>query len=79
MSRVALLRRFKNVVVIVALLPDLRRHAVEALRAFFGPRQRHVRDGARDAPVAVVEGVDGDKPEVRERGFEDGIGIRRSR
>ena len=45
---IALLRSFQHVVVGVAFKPDLRRHAVEALRALLGPRQHHVRNGARN-------------------------------
>ena len=64
---VAFLRRFQNVVVGVALLPDLRGHAVEALRAVFRAREGHIGDGARDASVAVIERVDGHEPQMGER------------
>ena len=70
---VALLRCFEHVVIGLALLADLRRHAVEALRAFFRTGQRHVGDRARDAAVAVVEGVDRDEPEMREAGLQHGV------
>ncbi len=68
-----MLRLFEDVVVPGALVADLGGHAVEALRAAFGSGKGHVGDGAGDAAVAVVEGVDGDEPEVGLRGFEDGV------
>ena len=70
-----LLRLLQDVVIGVALLPDLRRHAVEALRAVFRARQSHVGDGARDAAVAVIERVDGHEPEMGEPGFQDRIDV----
>ena len=63
---VAFLGRLEDVVVGVAFLPDLRRHAVEALRALLRARERHVGDRARDAAVAIVERMDGDEPEMGE-------------
>ena len=62
---VALLGRFQDVVIVVPLQPDLGRHAVEAFRALLGARERQVGDRAGDAPVAVVERVDGHEPEMR--------------
>lgn len=53
---IALLRPFENLIIRLPLLPDLRGHAVEALRAPLRARKLHVGDGARDTPVAVVEG-----------------------
>ena len=55
---IGLLRAFEHVVVRLALALDLRRQAVEALRAAFGARQRQVADGPRDTAVAIVEGVE---------------------
>ena len=46
------------------LLPDLRRHAVEALRAFFGARERQVGDGPRDTAIAIVKRMNGHKPKM---------------
>ena len=69
----ALLRGFQDVVVGVALLPELRGHAVEALRALFRTRERHVRDGARHVPVAVIERMDGDESQMRQRRLQNGI------
>ena len=54
--RRSLLRLLQDVVIGSPLLLDLRRHAVEALRIVFGPRESHIRNGARDAAVVVVEG-----------------------
>ena len=42
----------------------------------FPTRERHVGDSARDAAVAVVKRVNGDKPEMREAGFHDRIDCR---
>ena len=67
------LRPLQDVVVGPALLPDLRRHAVEPLRAALRAREGQVGDGAGDTAVAVLEGVDGDEPEVGLRGFQHGI------
>lgn len=53
-----------DVVVGLALLPDLRRHAVETLRAVLGACERRVGDGMRDSSVAVLEVRD------REQGFQ---------
>ena len=69
----ALLGRFQYFVIVCALLPDLRRHAVEALRALFGTGQRHVGNGPGDPPVAVFKRMDGDKPEVGQSGPEHPI------
>ncbi len=48
----------------IAARTDLRRQAVEALRAAVRTRQQQVTDGARDAPVAVVERMQGDEPQM---------------
>ena len=72
----AALGLLQDVVVGVAFLPDLRRHAVEALRAAFRSRQRHIGDRTRDASVAVVKGMKGHKPQVRERGFHHRVPVR---
>src|SRR5436190_15524747 len=63
--KIALLRFFQDLVVPVSLLTNLRRHAVEALRRILGACERHVGDGTRDAPVAVIEGMDGYEPQMR--------------
>ena len=76
---VALLRCFEHVVVGIALPTDLRRHAVEALRAVLGARERHIGDRTRDAPVAVVERVDGHEPQMGDGGLEDRIDRRLAR
>src|SRR5690606_12273233 len=46
---------------------------VEALAAAFRSGKRHVADGARDAAVAILEGMDGDEPQMRDRCPQDGI------
>src|SRR5262249_51452731 len=67
----AFLRRLQNVVIIASLLPDLRGHAVEALRGLLRARQRHVGNRPSDPAVAILEGMDGDKPEMRDRRLEN--------
>lgn len=62
-----LLGSLQDVVVGVALLPDLRGHAVEALRAVLRARELPVGNRAGDAAVAVLERVDRDEPQMRER------------
>src|ERR1700730_169757 len=56
---VAFLCRFKNLVVALALLSNLRRHAVKTLRAVLQPGQGHLRNGARDSSVSVFQWMDG--------------------
>lgn len=73
MSGVALLRRFQHVVIGFAFGADLRGHAVEPLSGPFRARQRKIGNGAGNAPVAIVKRVDGDEPQVRDPGFQDGI------
>ena len=43
-----------------ALLPDLRGHAVEALRAVLRPCQNNIRDGACDAAIHTLHGLQRD-------------------
>src|SRR5260370_1232659 len=63
------LRFFENVVVRCSLLLDLRGHTVKALWAFFRAGEGHIRDGAGNAPVTVIERMDSDKPKMSHRGF----------
>src|SRR5882672_8672134 len=65
----AFLRCFKHVVIGFALKADLRGHAVKALRTFFRASKRHIGNGACDAAVTVVEWVNGDEPQMRQRGL----------
>ena len=67
----AFLRALQHVVVVLALALDLRRQAVEALRATIGAGQEQIAHGAGDAPVAVVEGVQRHEPEVRQPGLDE--------
>src|SRR3546814_13537137 len=69
----ALLRALEQVVIDLPLLPYLRRHAVETLWALVRARQAHVRDGARDPAVPILERVDGHEPQMVEPGLEDGV------
>src|SRR5262249_15608970 len=59
---VLLLGLFEDVVIGIALRADLRRHAVKALRGILGTRKRHIRNGSRNASVAVIKWMDGHKP-----------------
>src|SRR5271165_1737428 len=63
----ALLGMFEPAVISTTFPPDLRRHAVEALRALLCTSQAHISDGARHAAVAIVEGMYRHKPEVSNR------------
>jgi hypothetical protein len=67
------LRQLQDLVVILALLPDLGRQAVEPLRATLRAREGHVGDGARDAAVAVLERMEGHEPEMGLRGLQHRI------
>jgi hypothetical protein len=72
----ALVRLLKHVVVLGALLADLRRHAVEALRAVLRARQREIGNRTGGAPIAIVQGVDRHEPEITESGLQHVIDIR---
>ena len=67
---------FQQVVIFLALLPDLRRHAVEALRTLFRTGEAQVGNRARDAPVAVVKRMNCHEPQMRDAGLEDRIDLR---
>src|SRR5712691_3932136 len=71
----ALLCRFKQIVIGPALQTDLRRHAVEALRAVLGPGEGHIGNGARDTAVAVIERVHGYEPQMRNGRPDNWIGV----
>ena len=51
--------------IVPAFLLDLCRQAVEPPGGLFGAGQRHVADGTRNAPIAVLKGMQGHKPQVR--------------
>src|SRR5208282_309544 len=70
---IALLRCLEDVVIGVPLPADLRRHAVEALRATLRARQRQIGNGARDAAVPVLEGMNGNEPKVSDAGLQHQI------
>ena len=57
---------FHNVVVGVALVPDLRRRAVN-LCGLFSECARAMSAIARNATIAIIERVNSDDPEVRAR------------
>jgi len=64
----AFLARFEDAVIAGAVIEDARRHGVKADGLLFSLSQCQVSDGARKAAVAVIEGVQGDEPEVRNAG-----------
>ncbi len=70
---VTLLCRFENIVIGIALLSDLRGHAVEALRTFLRARKFLIGYGASDAAIAIVKGMDTDEPQVCDASLEDRI------
>jgi hypothetical protein len=72
------LRLFQHVVVRIPLQTYLGGHAVKPLRAILRPCKRHIGDRARDTSVAIVERMDGDKPEMGEARFQHGINRRRT-
>ena len=64
----ALLAGFQDAVIADAVVEDARRHGVKTDGLLFALSQCQVGDGARKATVAVIEGVQGDEPEVRNAG-----------
>src|SRR3546814_2010028 len=50
-------------------------HAVEPLRCAFRARKRKVGNGAGNTAIAIVKWVDGNKPQVCDTGFQDGVGL----
>ena len=73
LASAAYLEPFQNVVIGIALLPDLRRHAVEPLWAVLGTRESHVCDRARNSAIAIVERVYCHQPKVCNPRFKDRI------
>src|SRR6266481_3645991 len=69
---------FQYLVVALAFFPDLRRHAVETLRAVLQPRERHFRDGAGDSSIAILEGMYGHEVEVSQAGLDKRLSARRA-
>src|SRR5215469_725490 len=72
-NEIASLCRLEHLVVRLPLPADLRGHAVEALRAVLGTSELNIGDRAGDSSVAVIEGVDGDKPQMRDARLEHRI------
>src|SRR5580692_9234703 len=56
------LRSLQDIVVLFLLLLDLRRHAVETLRAFLRPCELHVGNRSGNAAIAIIERMDGHEP-----------------
>ena len=72
----AFLRFLEDVVVLVPLMPDLRRHAVEPLWNVLRAGESPIRDCARNAAIAVIERMNGHEPQMRERRLQHGLGGR---
>ena len=49
---------------------------VLAMRCAFGAGELHRGDGTGDSAVGVGEGADGQKPKVRDGGFDDSVHVR---
>ncbi|MNN60706.1 hypothetical protein D3C81_1759030 [compost metagenome] len=64
----ALLAGLQDAVIAGAVVEDARRHGVKADGLLFALSQCQVGDGARKATVAIIEGVQGNEPEVRNAG-----------
>ena len=74
----SLLGTFQNSVIFLTFSLDMSGHAVKALRAFISPRQGAIGNGAGYAPVTILKGMDGHKPQVRDSGFQHRIKLMRS-
>src|SRR5437867_2427866 len=68
-----LLRALQDVVIGIPFETDLRGHAVKPLRAFLRTCQNPVRDRTRNATVAIIKGVDRDKPQVSDGGLQNWV------
>jgi len=66
---------FEHIVVGIALALDLRRLAVETLRAAIGTHQQQITDSTCDASVAVIKRMQRDEPQVAKPGLQQGGGI----
>ncbi|MCY1449260.1 hypothetical protein D9M71_659870 [compost metagenome] len=64
----AFLARFEDVVIAGSVVEDACGHGVKTDGLLFALGQRQVCDGASKTAVAVIEGVQGDKPEVGDAG-----------
>lgn len=62
------LARFQDAVIASAVIENARGHGVKADGLLFALSQCQVGDGARKAAVAVIKGVQGNEPEVRNAG-----------
>ncbi len=69
------MRPLQHVVIRVALALDLRRQAVEALRAAVGAREDQIPERTRNPAVAVVERMERDEPQMGKAGADQqGLG-----
>ena len=61
------MRSLEDVVVLLLVLVDLRRDIVESEFALLAARQQHIGEDARHASVAILEGMNADKPKMGNR------------
>src|SRR5690606_24024216 len=69
----AFLRGLKDAVVVVALNPCLGRHGVKALCTILRSCQHQVRYCSCNTSIPILERMDGHKPEMGDRGFENEV------
>src|SRR5438067_5773909 len=73
------LRALQDRIVRIATIHDLRRETEQALRPLLVLAEGHVGDRACEAPVAILERVQRDEPEMREAGADQSVeSLRRS-
>ena len=70
------MRARENFEVVGFVIVDLLVQRVLAMRCAFGAGELHRGDGAGDSAVGVGEGADGQKPKVRDGGFDDSVHVR---
>ena len=70
------LRARENFEVVGFVVADLLVQRVLAMRCAFGAGELHRGDGTGDSAVGVGEGADGQKPKVRDGGFDDSVHVR---
>ncbi len=70
------LRARENFEVVGFVVADLLVQRVLAMRCAFGAGELHRGNGAGDSAVGIGEGADGQKPKVRDSGFDDSVHVR---
>ena len=70
------LRARENFEVVGFVAVNLFVQRILAMRCAFGAGELHRGDGTGDSAVGVGEGADGQKPKVRDGGFDDSVHVR---